>query len=396
MTSPRGEHLNQLILCPIPEDTTFGDDQQGSQVAWVGMSPMDFVEHVAGIVQDDLQRRKRNPPTLKKRTVDSHINFGIEFLVSQISQHPSTIQTQVMKNDSMESKTFQQHDLTSHGMHPRQNISKEDDRGCCYNDIGYISLPPWDVNYLLEIDSDPEIAKETQKKLQMMAREIEGHPSYSSCIPSYLRIREFLVDSVKLVCTEVSTIETKRSLLDNLYQETISRMKALIEMASHQPYQNNLVDSVVQEPFCPSGDSNQGSLASITSASIMPQTTQTGIKAANNNDPKKEFVDYMSKWIRDNWTNPYPDEDELEKMARDCRTETTIIRNWLINARTRKWRPSIIKAYEMGRPSAYLLEDSLNVFDHKPVREVKGMKVVEGCSLKDRKRKNIKKRLEKP
>jgi hypothetical protein len=46
------------------------------------------------------------------------------------------------------------------------------------------------------------------------------------------------------------------------------------------------------------------------------------------------------------------------------------VSNWLINARTRKWRPSIIKAYEMERPADLLLEDSINIFCGKSVRKL--------------------------
>jgi hypothetical protein len=57
-------------------------------------------------------------------------------------------------------------------------------------------------------------------------------------------------------------------------------------------------------------------------------------------------------------------------MARDCGTTTTVVSNWLINVRTRKWRPSIVKAFELKRPVDLLLEDSINIFDDNPLREL--------------------------
>ena len=48
------------------------------------------------------------------------------------------------------------------------------------------------------------------------------------------------------------------------------------------------------------------------------------------------------------------------------------INNWLVNIRTRKWRPSIADAFDAKRPAALLLEDSVRVFDEKKLRSIKG------------------------
>lgn len=92
-------------------------------------------------------------------------------------------------------------------------------------------------------------------------------------------------------------------------------------------------------------------------------STRRSASVAISPEKKKDLSDYMTTWLRKNWTNPYPDEQGLEEMARDCGTTATIVSNWLINARTRKWRPAIVKASEMNRPSYMLLEDSLCLFD---------------------------------
>ena len=41
------------------------------------------------------------------------------------------------------------------------------------------------------------------------------------------------------------------------------------------------------------------------------------------------------------------------------------INNWLVNIRTRKWRPSIADAFDAKRPAALLLEDSVCIFEMK-------------------------------
>lgn len=85
---------------------------------------------------------------------------------------------------------------------------------------------------------------------------------------------------------------------------------------------------------------------------------------------KKDFVKYMTTWLRNNWTNPYNDDAGLEQMAKECNTSIDVISNWLINARTRKWRPALRKAISLNRPADMLYEDSISIFDHKPISDI--------------------------
>lgn len=133
-----------------------------------------------------------------------------------------------------------------------------------------------------------------------------------------------------------------RHLLDALYQETIQKMEHLVRTIQQGQHSESQVT---------------------TKISTMTKTTRQPI-------PKQAFSKYMTDWLRQNWTNPYPDDEGMRAMADDCGTTTKIISNWLINARTRKWRPAIEKAIEANRPSQLLLEDSLNIFDEKPLREL--------------------------
>jgi hypothetical protein len=57
-------------------------------------------------------------------------------------------------------------------------------------------------------------------------------------------------------------------------------------------------------------------------------------------------------------------------MASDCGVTTSVVNNWLINARTRRWRPAIIKACELKRPADFLLEDSINIFDGNHISDM--------------------------
>jgi hypothetical protein len=150
-----------------------------------------------------------------------------------------------------------------------------------------------------------------------------------------------------------------RKLLDALYNETIQKMHALVEKAAPtaSPDQKDASAPSVVDYIKAQGFPKKDPPASASSAVAVP---------------KKDFSKYMTSWLRDNWTNPYPDEDGLADMARDCGTTSTIVSNWLINARTRKWRPAIIKATNLSRPSELLLEDSIRIFDGRPLRPLVG------------------------
>eukprot|EP00594_Rhizosolenia_setigera_P016034 CAMPEP_0178975212 /NCGR_PEP_ID=MMETSP0789-20121207/22995_1 /TAXON_ID=3005 /ORGANISM="Rhizosolenia setigera, Strain CCMP 1694" /LENGTH=322 /DNA_ID=CAMNT_0020663849 /DNA_START=92 /DNA_END=1060 /DNA_ORIENTATION=- len=88
---------------------------------------------------------------------------------------------------------------------------------------------------------------------------------------------------------------------------------------------------------------------------------------------KKDFSKYMVNWLKENWTNPYPDEYTLNEIAALFSMEDTKeISNWLINARTRKWRPAIKQAYEMNKNADFLLEDSIRIFEESEKKEKGG------------------------
>jgi hypothetical protein len=174
---------------------------------------------------------------------------------------------------------------------------------------------------------------------------------YNKVMPSYRRVRDHLANTSGWIhnhCNHPSTTvvdgaNEQSRLLSILYEETIQKMEALIDMAQ------NLADA----------EAARGAPSFAAAATTKP-------------DGKKDFTEYMQQWLKDNWTNPYPDEDGLTEIAQDCDTTKTVVSNWLINARTRKWRPAIVKAYELSRPADMLLEDSINIFEGKPVREIEG------------------------
>ena len=129
----------------------------------------------------------------------------------------------------------------------------------------------------------------------------------------------------------------QRYLLDSLYQDTIAKLQDLLESETTQP---------------------------ILEAGPM-------VVASTESPEKKDFPTIMTSWLVNNWTNPYPDEEGLVELAHETGTNPSIVSNWLINARTRKWRPAIVKASKhTERPACLLLEDSINIFSGVPLRQL--------------------------
>jgi Homeobox KN domain len=152
-------------------------------------------------------------------------------------------------------------------------------------------------------------------------------------------------DEFDLGASQTQVGDVARDDLDALYDETIDKLHSMFLRLQSKLF----------------GDTAPNETKSVvtTSATKAPL-------------PKNELGSYMATWLRQNFTNPYPDDDELNRMAIHCGTTTKIISNWLINARTRKWRPAIQKACNLGRPADMLLEDSINFFDGTPLRAPSG------------------------
>eukprot|EP00523_Entomoneis_sp_CCMP467_P010490 CAMPEP_0168728892 /NCGR_PEP_ID=MMETSP0724-20121128/5916_1 /TAXON_ID=265536 /ORGANISM="Amphiprora sp., Strain CCMP467" /LENGTH=356 /DNA_ID=CAMNT_0008775747 /DNA_START=115 /DNA_END=1185 /DNA_ORIENTATION=- len=146
-----------------------------------------------------------------------------------------------------------------------------------------------------------------------------------------------------------------QSALCDKYKKLFERLDYMVERIAHQQSHG----SIALEEGEPRMLLDRLYQDTIRALNELIQSTQlSGLPGTQDDDgpstphpKKKDLSPYMTEWLRAHWTNPYPDEDGLEEMARDCGTSTTVVSNWLINARTRKWRPAIIKAVEQNRPA---------------------------------------------
>ena len=229
-------------------------------------------------------------------------------------------------------------------------------------------LLPWDLSFLIRTDPDPSLACMTANKLGALASRIETSPNYFLCSPSYKRLQDELAASCQLIHAEHgNSPATRRSLLVKLYTHTVQKMETLAMMMKD-----------IQPPSGPtilpinatSTDADVSAGRDGPPSSSHSRRDKPSKKKKGGDFSKRDFASYMEKWLRDNWTNPYPDDDGLAEIAEDCDTTPTVVSNWLINARTRKWRPAIIKAYDHGRPADTLMEDAVNIFQDLPLRKL--------------------------
>jgi Homeobox KN domain len=239
-----------------------------------------------------------------------------------------------------------------------------DEQSCC-----------WDLSYVE--NNDPKALIFT-RKLKIMAGNFEAMIGLAQTTQGVVEMTEayqmiqtrliFTFDRILWQCrlmegsmdelyttTQGNVFENSemRVLLNSLYEEIIQKLKTLISV--YQPVPKGFNEQDSRAPVLP-GHSCIG-------PPIPSKTT-------NRHQSKQELGKFMTAWLRANFTNPYPDDEGLAQMAQHCGTTNQVISNWLINARTRKWRPAIIKACELGRSSDFLLEDSINIFDGTPIRDI--------------------------
>jgi len=231
-----------------------------------------------------------------------------------------------------------------------------------------IPMEPWDLSYLIASDDDPHMAIEFIEDITPLARRLESMPGLKRSLPSYQRLRCDVWHRSRFIFGNDPrhgglAAEKRRSHLDGMYGGTLEKMDALVAMTERMEEEaaGLLHRRAVSEMRGAAGHS--GGRPSSSLADPKPPS-------ARKEFSKKKFTEYMNRWLKHNWTNPYPDDEGLANIALVCGTNNTVVSNWLINARTRKWRPAIIRAYENKRPAEYLLEDSILILEGNELREI--------------------------
>ena len=294
----------------LPSTGYAGQDDDPNAIQWIGMNPLEMIAKLA---------RATEEAESAKGISAEPICIGDTMLSSETPSVPPLVK----KSQGNLCKKRGVNDVLSATI--------------VTTDVKPALLPPWDLSFLLAKD---EYALAPVQHLQFLARAVESMPHCAYVGGSYQRLRDHVSGTSSWIHASYSghlsaqRASEKMALLQNLYAESIKQMEGLVEMTR------------------------------------MLGPEEEDAKPETKPLVKREFTEYMVQWLKNHWTNPYPDDAGLEMMASDCGTTTTVVSNWLINARTRKWRPAIVKAFELKRPVDLLLEDSIHIFEDKPLREL--------------------------
>jgi hypothetical protein len=186
----------------------------------------------------------------------------------------------------------------------------------------------WDFSFL---ERTPLV-----ERIRLLVLTVESQPNFFKLKLPYERTRDHFAYSIGYIRTYDPNARVN---LDRLYHETIHKLKALVDLAEK-----------------------------LAAEERRRNKESEGVITTSQQERTCDLGDYMTNWLGENWINPYPDETVLQTLARDCGTTPTVVSNWLINARTRKWRPAIMQAFDLNRPAEFLLENSINIFLGAPIR----------------------------
>jgi Homeobox KN domain len=295
------------------------------QLQWQGMNPLAWIELIAAEAEkaESLANGKIAAP-IRINGSNLSLKRAVHPKLGKNDEHATQLQwpTTLPKAETFE--------LKNEATRKRVRVSAED-HGANNGD--------WDFKALLNDPSQPMLLIQS---LQCLALEFESTGTMSRFVHnSYVRIRDHFCAEFGRITAPAGRHTKSAALLFTLYNDTKLKMEALVQMARSEA----------------------------TPSSKNSEVSSSSLEASACTFEKKDFfVDFMTTWLRENWTNPYPDDDGLLEMAATLNSTPAVVGNWLINARTRKWRPSLVKAFEMERPPELLLEDSLNLFDGKPLR----------------------------
>lgn len=195
-------------------------------------------------------------------------------------------------------------------------------------------------------------------------------------LPSYDRIQFMFMAKVASLTPDGSVY----LVIDEAVQQTKALMEMIRPASAHVP----------RVKFTETVSCNDGSTKVMAKPNPININGIVLSHAPLNNKAKWQlFSSHLTAWMcqSSNWKNPQPDSVVLKQMADyfiniDCvpgvdgtATEAEAIAKistWLLNFRTRHWRPSLEQAFDLKRPAMLLLEDSLRTFKNDTLRPVVG------------------------
>lgn len=263
----------------------------------------------------------------------------------KVESKPSNIRSRTRAGKKRERLTSKSNDSRSTGINSSKSKNKID--------------PSWDLSFMSQHNPDQFASRYASQQFLRLDRELKALEHFEDCIPSYERVQSNLLESSKAISKSDDSRHEKSKRFYDLYSSVIQQLLALIDMVKETDKENRSRKgfSTATSAKAPKKLAKKKKNA----VKVEPSATTTTAKPVVFT--KEGFTEYMNQWLKDNWVNPYPDEEVLNEIAIANGTSSSIVNNWLINARTRKWRPAISKAYKNGGTSDALLKESIGIFE---------------------------------
>lgn len=213
----------------------------------------------------------------------------------------------------------------------------------------------WDLSFLQKYD---HFVGECILKIKSLAFHLESLLP-NECVGSQYHIIQLCLQyTVERITRQwqngTSAEHDDANILHTLCMNTIRKLERILDTAHQSPSSASRDDQMQDEII-------EQDLVDDDERMPPPRTSVS----------KRDFTLYMMDWLRENFTNPFPDEKVLSEISRSCNVTPAVINNWLINQRTRKWRKSINMALGLkDRPSCLLLHDSVHFFDGLSVNDL--------------------------
>lgn len=271
--------------------------------------------------------------------------------------------------------------------------------------------------------SKGEKISELISQLDSLVSDFEDLGVNEDMVPSYNRVKMLLNTSVHRWEGRTNAPKVTGKEAEDAVKQALDQVRTLMDLAKCKELDKKLKRNA-------DDDSKPASLSNISSnvPRLVATTNDQARESVNHPDQEKlhvspipanvdwesmmyngmppkplnqAFNEQMILWLRCNWANPFPDTEMLHHLVshlitigcmtlpkekakplmngrsedyHDDMVKLAIekVTNWLVNARTRKWRPSIQEAFDLKRPTFMLLEDSIRIFDGKAPRTIPG------------------------
>ncbi|KAL3805201.1 hypothetical protein ACHAWO_007189 [Cyclotella atomus] len=350
-----------------------------SSIMWTGLEPLDMVERIAkmAISSSNLNGSSGNSEELKP---------GCSFLQYLAGEGTAPSDFGAFTGLKRKRDSFDDYDDDTSGCDLIAASVLDEQRS---SDLTESTLTPWKPYTVLDNWTRSNQCKITDKNallhlnhLVSIIKKFEqaaAEPKNKWCIPSYDRVQLMFTSNVASLSPDGDVF----IILDG----AVRQIQALIQMV--QPVSPNAIEPRVKfTEFVSCNDGSKQLMAKPNPTRIMNGIVLSR-EPLSEKAQRQVFTAYLTEWLCQsrNWMNPYPDETVLKQMAHHfihigCipgiqgvaieAEAISKISTWLLNTRTRRWRPALERAFDGKRPAMLLMEDSLRVFKGDVLRPVIG------------------------